>query len=217
MINRWGRFAIVLAILLGAIAADGGFGQSAQEARKTAFSGYLKYTYRMNSGTAQLSETTTTEITPTLDGRYQVVTTTQAISDPDEVRLGFFGVSLQWLGLYMSEESKGRFDVSQLSALSDQVLDPHKTYLLPDGGLLQTADRVTVAGLSGVEGVYTKPSAVGVTITVVLADDLQVRQLLPFPLRVNVEYSEVAGGDGSGVTRSYSGQIELVEYTTVKG
>lgn len=212
MASRWMRFAVMLVTLFGALAVVGGFGQSTEGGKgdESAGPGYVRYAYQMESGASGLSELTTTEITPMSDGRYEVVTTIQAISDPSEVRIGFSGASLQWLGLYMSEGSTGRLDISQLSALSDKVLEPNKTYLLPDGALLQMGNRVVVAGLAGIEGVYTKPSAAGVTITVVLADDLRIRQLLPFPLRVSIEYAASV----ADVTHTYSGKIELVEYTT---
>jgi len=162
-----------------------------------------------------MAETTTTEITPTDDGRYQVVTTTTELTSPDEIRLGFFGASLQWLGLYMSEDTSDQLDISQLDAFATMVLEPNKTYMLPDGGKLQTGDRVTVAGLPGIEAVYTQANVAGVTITVVLADDLFVRQFLPFPLRVQLEYSQPAGAAPGIETVYISGKIELVEYTWI--
>jgi len=77
---------------------------------------------------------------------------------------------------------------------------------------------VMIAGLSGIEGVYTRADVAGVTIRVVLADDLFVRQFLPFPLRVQLQYSQPADttGDGSTIQATYiSGTIELVEYTWI--
>jgi hypothetical protein len=201
-------FAAVLAVLLASLAAESGLGQTGGKIPPPA--GYLRYTYQ--SLTGSLSSTTTTEITPMADGRSQVVTTIQTISNPDEVRLGAFG--LQWLELYLGGDATGRFDISLLNALSEEVLVPQKTYVLPDGVKVQARDRVTVAGYSGVECVFTRPSVVGVTIIVVLADDLQLRQLLPFPLRMSITY--VTSGSEEGGDKIYEGQIELIEYTTVQ-
>jgi hypothetical protein len=172
--------------------------------------GHLLYTYRMETGVGGLAETTTTEITPAGDGRYDVVTTTSAEAERELIPMGMTGFSMRWLG---------GIDLSGLNALSQQVLDPGRTYVTPDGGLLVTSDRVTVAGLSGVEGVYTQASAPNVKITVVLVDDLVVRHLLPLPLRVELEYSQSSGpsvglGEGAAATGTYvSGKIELLEYT----
>ncbi len=202
------RFAFWLTGLLLVV----GLGALGQEEKASPIGDitYLKYTYQMELGAEGLSETTTTVMTRMTDGRYEVVTTTQSISSPGEVHLRFGGASLQWLGLYAGGASTGRLDISQLNAFSDVVLEPHHTYTLPDGGLLQMGDTVTVAGIAGVEGVYTNRSVAGATITVVMATDLQVRALLPFPLRVSVEYAKTA----SDVTTSYSGTIVLVDYTT---
>jgi hypothetical protein len=177
--------------------------------------GKFLYTYRMETGVVGLAETTTTEITPAGDGRYDVVTTTRAeAAEREQVPMGLAGFSMRWLG---------GIDLSGLNVLSQQVLDPGRTYVTPDGGLLVTGDRVTVAGLSGVEGVYTQASAPNVRITVVLADDLVARHLLPLPLRVEIEYSQSSGpglGEGASATDTYvSGKIELLEYvwTGVEG
>ncbi|MBU0595892.1 hypothetical protein KJ567_04325, partial [Candidatus Bipolaricaulota bacterium] len=135
--------------------------------------------------------------------------------NPDDIRLGFFGGASQWLGLQVGEGASALFDLSPLGALADQVLEPQKTYLLPDGGKLQTAERVMVAGLAGVEGLYTQADTPGAIIRVVLADDLYIRQFLPFPLRVQLEYEDTtsAGSEEEGtLDRSFSGHIELVEY-----
>jgi hypothetical protein len=161
----------------------------------------------METGVVGLAETTTTEITPAGDGRYNVVTTTRAEAEREQIPMGLAGFSMRWLG---------GIDLSGLNALSQQVLDPGRPYVTPDGGLLVTGGRVTVAGLPGVEGIYTQASAPNVRITVVLADDLVVRHLLPLPLRVEIEYSQSSDpglGEGASATDTYvSGKIELLEY-----
>jgi len=217
MIRQWIHFAIYTALavvfLSGAVWAD------TKPAGKTPYpGGHLRFAYRTVTGSAGMAETTTTEITPTEDGRYQVVTTTKQSAASDEIRLGFFGTSLKWLGLYVSEDTSDKLDLSPLDAFATMVLEPHKTYMLPDGGKLQTGDRVTIAGLSGIECVYTRADVEGVTITVVLADDLFVRQFLPFPLRVQLQYTHptTSPTDDNPIQSSYvSGTIELIEYTWI--
>jgi hypothetical protein len=221
MIDRRTGIAALAAVAWVLLAAGAALAQQSQRQPQEEYpGGYLKYTYRMQAGAANLAETTTTEITPTANGQYQVVTTTQETASAEQIRLGFFGFSLRWLGLYVREDTSGRIDLSPLDALADQGLEPQKKYLLPDGGLLQTADRVTIAGLSGVEGTYLQADVPNVKITLVLADDLEVRRLLPFPLRVKLEYTQPAGttsvdGTPAPGTR-FSGMIELVEYKRIE-
>ena len=215
MMQRTARLvAVGLTILLAATAASGN--DEGRSKSAVAPGEYLRFSYRTETQ-GGLAETMTTEVIPLSDGKYRVVTTTEQVTGLDEIRLGFFGGSFRWLGLYQSEDAAGRFDLSSLEALADQVLDPHKKYLLPDGGVLQTGDRSAVAGLPGIEGVFTQADAIGLTITVVLADDPYLRQLLPFPLSVRVDYDPSgteSEDDGAPVTVTFfSGTIELVEFT----
>jgi hypothetical protein len=75
---------------------------------------------------------------------------------------------------------------------------------------------VTIAGLTGVKGVYTQADVPNVTVTIVLADDLSLRELLPFPLSASMEYTQPAGtAVGEGMLPPggrFSGTVELVEY-----
>lgn len=210
MNQRWTR-CVVVACLLPLIAA---FAACGDEGARAKYDGeYLRFVYRTETA-GGLAETITTEIVPTPDGQFRVVTTTEQITGSDEIRLGFFGGSLHWLGLYTGEQEGDRFDLSSLDALVDQELEPQKRYLLPDGGLLQTGDRVTIAGVPGIEGTFTHTSAEGVTITIVLADDRMLRQLLPFPLEVQVSYKEPADAEAEGVATVWDpGTIRLVAFT----
>ena len=205
--------AAVAAFLLGSGLV---LAQPSQPAAQKYPGGYLKYTYRTEAGVVNLVETTTTEIVPLPDGQYEMTTTTRGVAGREQIRLGLFGISLQWLGLYVGENAGTRIDLSPLNALATQVLEPQKKYLLPDGGLFETGDRVTVAGLSGIEGTYTQANAPGVVVTVVLADDLELRVLLPFPLRTEIRYVQGGNGsdaeDASGSGARFSGRIELIEY-----
>jgi len=212
MNGRTSTSAILLgvALMLFAVTACGGDKDDSKYGGE-----YLRFSYWTETRDG-LEETLTTEVIPTAAGQCRVITTTEQITGSDEVRLGFFGGSFRWLGLYQSEDETGRFDLSSLDALADQALEPQKKYLLPDGGLLQTGERTTVAGVPGIEATFTQTGVVGVTITVVLAEDLSLRQLLPFPLRVRVDYDASAaetGEDGPPLISTYfSGSIELVEF-----
>jgi hypothetical protein len=171
----------------------------------------------METSLVGLVETTTTEITIRADGRYDVVTTTRADAAREQILLGLGGFSMRWLGVNSGDASADTIDLSGLNALSQQALDPGRTYVLPDGGLLVTGDRAVVAGLSGVEATYTRANAPNVVVRVVLADDLTARHLLPFPLRVEVEYSQASGSsleEGTSTAGGHvSGRVELLEYS----
>jgi hypothetical protein len=185
-----------------------------QEAAK-GIDGYYKYTYRIEAGATNIS-LMTTEIEQQSDGLFQVTTTVRETSDPDIVwRGGFFGSSLGALGLYMSEERSGLFDMSVLNGLSDVALEPGVKYALPDGCLFQAVERVTIAGLSGIRGIYTQSSLPKIQVALVLAEDLKVRMFLPFPLFVEILYPAAESG-GSGqegvVSAQVSGKIELQSY-----
>jgi hypothetical protein len=219
MTNRKNRFAALAAVILllaigGAALAQTTTEQPPERAAYTG--GYLKYTYRTTAGAFNVSELTTTEIAPQANGQYQVTTTTTETTPLAQVHLGFMGMSLNVLRLYQRENTSGRVDISPLDNLATLVLEPQKKYLLPDGGLFQTSERVTIAGLSGVKGVYTQADVPNVTVTIVLADDLTIRQLLPFPLSATMEYTQAAGtAVGEGMLPPggrFSGTIELVEY-----
>ena len=194
----------LLLLLLALIVSGSAFGT------KDYIGGTTRFVYRTEIGSDGV-ELTTTKIQPLGEGRFGVQTITEVATSSDNIRPAFLGGAFKWLGVYVSQDTSQLLDLSPLGALGDQVLEPHKTYLLPDGGKLQTGERVTIAGLSGVEGDYTHASFPGAVIGVVLADDLYLRQFLPYPLRVELEYEE----DETIIGRSFRGMIELVEYVHV--
>jgi len=218
MTNRRAQVRALAAVSLLLLAGAAAFAQTADQPReRPAYpGGYLKYTYRTSAGAFNLSELQTTEITPLANGQYQVTTTTTETANAQQIEPEMVGFSLNVLRLYRRGNMSGRVDISPLDNLSDQVLEPQKKYLLPDGGLFQTSERVTIAGLTGVKGVYTQADVPNVTVTIVLADDLLVRQLLPFPLSATMEYTQQAGtAVGEGMLPPggrFSGTVELVEY-----
>jgi len=205
---RWTQIGVVLSLAL-LFMACAGWGE--EEADERYDGGYLRFSYRTETASG-LQETIATEIIPLEDGRFRVSTTTEQITGLREIRLGFFGGSFHWLGLYAGEQEGDRLDLSDLDALSSQELEPDRRYLLPDGGLLQTSARVTVAGLSGIEGVFTCDGAEGVTVRVVLAEDRMLRQLLPFPLEVEITCEDRSEGGEDAVAATWDpGTIRLVE------
>jgi len=218
MTNRRAQVCTLAAVGLLLLAGAAAFAQTTDQPRERAAypGGYLKYTYRTSAAAFSLSELQTTEITPLANGQYQVTTTTSETANAQQIRLGMIGFSLNVLRLYQRENTSGRVDLSPLDNLSNQVLEPQKKYLLPDGGLFQTSERVTIAGLTGVKGVYTQADVPNVTVTIVLADDLSLRELLPFPLSASMEYTQPAGtAVGEGMLPPggrFSGTVELVEY-----
>ena len=171
--------------------------------------GYTRFIYRTTTASSRV-EVTTTEIIPLGGEQYSVRTTREGVARNAEIRVSFFADAAQALGLYMGDDAGSPFDLSPLGALADQVLKPNWTYGLADGWLLQTGERVTVAGLTGVEGILAHADTPAAIVRVVLADDLYIRQFLPFPLRVELEY-EVTTEEGVAVP-IFSGKIELEEY-----
>lgn len=178
-------------------------------AREVYPGGYTRFIYRTTTASARV-ELTTTEIIPLGDEQYSVQTTRQNLGRSAEIRLSFFGDASQSLGLYMGDDADSPFDLSPLGALADEVLKTNWTYGLADGWSLQTGEQVTVAGLTGVEGILVHADTPSAIVRVVLADDLYIRQFLPFPLRVELEYQETTN-DGS-IVRMFSGRVELEEY-----
>jgi hypothetical protein len=175
--------------------------------------GYYRFVYRTETASLR-AEVTTTEIIPLGNGQYSVVTTTEDRVRQDDIRLSFFGDAAQSIGLYMDRDESSPFDLSPLGALADQELMTDWTYSLADGWSLRTGGRVTIAGLPGVEGIFTHADRPAAIVRVVLADDLYIRQFLPFPLCVELEYQEATTTDPEDprINRSFSGRVELMEY-----
>jgi len=205
------KLAVLTAVFLLAIACAGpkAFAGSAYAG------GYTRFVYQTETASGRV-ERSTTEITPQEDGTYRVVTTTEGSVSQNDIRLSFFGTAAESLGLFMSEDSDSPFDLSPLGALASQSLEPGKTYLLTQGWSLQTTTRVSIADLAGIEGIFSHADTPQAIVHVVLAEDLYIRQFLPFPLRVTLEYQETTDADledTSGVTIVFSGQVELLEYS----
>lgn len=172
--------------------------------------GYVSFSYRTVTREG-LVEDVTTWIVPGEDGTYRVVTRTEMRVGADEIRIGFSGAAMRSLGLYSSQGSG--VDLAWLGGVGGLGIEPGKKYLLPDGGVLQTGERVTVVGLTGIEGVFTHTGDPAVKITVVIADDPELRDLLPFPLRITIEYDYTRLGTSDPDEVPQSGSMELVAFT----
>lgn len=184
---------------------------------------YMRYAYRTEMADGYV-ETITTEIVTTVAGEHRVTTTivqtVEAAAELDEERDGRraeprvnpLGTSFLWLMLSMGADSDPEFDLSGVYALADEGVEPHQAYLLPDGGLLETGDEVTVAGVLGIEAVYTHVDAEDLNFRLVFPHDKEIRRALPFPLRVEIIYegADLETDDVRAIP--FAGTIELVEF-----
>ena len=231
------RVAVVL-LLIGATASvwvTEGLAQSSQgtgpgeEGRPTQVDlfggsaytgGYLKYSYKVSREGVERYSITTTEIIPEENGLYRIESSSTDVVPLSNVSIGFFGIPLHGLGFRAPTSSGGTVDLSPLSAIEDEILEPSHEYVLPDGGFLVTGDAGTIAGLDVVYATFTHADFDNVLIHLAMPIDLDIRNLLPLFPYLELEYQAAeapeegadAGTDeGSPRMRSYS-QIELIEF-----
>ena len=178
--------------------------------------GYLKYSFRVSREGVEGYSITTTEIIPQEDGLYRVENSSTDVVPLNGVNIGFFGIPLRGLGFRIPTESGGTVDLSPLSAIEDETLDPNSEIVLPDGGYLVVGDAGTIAGVDVVHATYTHADFSNVQIHLAMPVDLTVRTLLPlFPL-LELEYRattlpEEGAEEGYRAMRSFS-RIELIEF-----
>ena len=180
--------------------------------------GHLKYSYRVSREGVDGYSLTTTEIIPEDDGTYRIESSSTDVVPADRVTIGFFGISLVGLGFRAPTNTGGTVDLSPLSALETEVLEPNREYILPDGGFLQAEDAGTIAGIDVVYATFTHADFDNVSIHLAMPVDLTIRNLLPlFPyLELEYEAADASSDDETEDSpdlhrRSYS-QIELVEF-----
>lgn len=189
------------------------FGGSAYEG------GYLKYSYKVSREGVEGYSITTTEITPQEDGMYRIESSSSDVVPLDGVSIGFFGISLRGLGFRAPTSTGGTVDLSPLSAIEDEILEPNHEYVLPDGGFLTAEDAGSIAGLDVVYATYTHADYSNVLIHLAMPVDLAIRNLLPLFPYLELEYQasdepvEVADAvtDDMPRMRSFS-QVELIEF-----
>jgi hypothetical protein len=178
--------------------------------------GYLKYSYRVSREGVEGYSITTTEIIPQEDGMYQIDNSSTDVVPLDAVNIGFFGIPLRGLGFRIPTSSGGTVDLSPLSAIEEETLEPNSEIVLPDGGYLVVGDAGTVGGLEVVFATYTHADFTNVQINLAMPVDLTIRNLLPlFPL-LELEYQstdlpEEGAEEGYQAMRSFS-RIELIEF-----
>ena len=173
--------------------------------------GHLKYTYTVQREGVTLSASTTTEVIPQGDGTYTIINHSEETVPEMRVHVGFFGISLRALGVFIAEDSEGVVDLSPLAAIEEEVLEPNRAYLLPDGGRFQTGDVGTLAGVDVLHGVYTHADFANVEIEMAIATDLAIRNILPFPPRMALRYRPDATVDEAAQFTEFS-SVELTEF-----
>jgi len=178
--------------------------------------GYLKYSYKVSREGVEGYSITTTEIIPEANGMYRIESSSTNIVPLDNVTISFFGIPLRGLGFSVPTSSGGTVDLSPLSAIENEILEPNREYVLPDGGFLVAGDAGTIAGLDVVFAVYTHASFTNIRVNLAMPTDLAIRNFLPLFPFLQLEYTtdelpEEGAEDDYRQMRSFS-QIELVEF-----
>jgi len=221
--NRWKTWGTMLMLCVVGVACVAAIGQEvpggdADGVRGTAMfaatgynGGYLKYTFSVTNPQTLEPSTSTTEIIPMEDGTYQTLASSTSLVASDNVAFGLFGISMVALGVRGPTGSNaGTVDLSPLDSLAEESLAPNHSYLLPDGGNLETLETGEIAGVNVVYGTYTHADYGNVVIHLAIADDLDVRNLLPMFPYMEFEFS-AADEAGENLFMRFS-TVELVEF-----
>lgn len=178
--------------------------------------GYLKYSYRVSREGIEGYSITTTEIIPEENGMYRMESSSTNIVPLDNVTISFFGIALRGLGFRVPTATGGTVDLSPLTAIENEILEPNREYVLPDGGFLVAGDSGNIAGLDVVYAIYTHADFSNVRVNLALPTDLTIRNLLPLFPFLQLEYEsdelpEEGAGDDYQMMRSFS-KTELIEF-----
>ena len=178
--------------------------------------GHLLYSYQVGREGQDEFSITTTEIIPQDDGTYRIENSSTDVVSLTGVNIAFFGISLRGLGFRIPTTEGGTVDLSPLEALEDEVLEPDREYVLPDGGFLVAGESGTIAGLDVVYATYTHADFTNVQIQLAMPTDLTIRNLLPlFPYLELVYESDQLPEEGAEQDyqqmRSFS-KIELIDF-----
>ena len=178
--------------------------------------GYLKYSYRVSREGVEGYSTTTTEIIPEADGMYRMESSSTNIVPLDAVTISFFGIALRGLGFRVPTSTGGTVDLSPLTAVENEILEPNREYVLPDGGFLVAGDAGNIAGIDVVYATYTHADFTNVRVNLALPTDLVIRNLLPLFPFLQLEYeSDELPEEGAAadyqMMRSFS-KTELIEF-----
>jgi len=178
--------------------------------------GYLKYSYKVSREGVDTYSITTTEIIPEADGMYRIENSSTDVVPQSAVSIAFYGISLRGLGFHIPDSQGGTVDLSPLEAVDDEVLEPGREYILPDGGFLVVGEESVIGGLEVVYATYTHADFTNVRINLAMPVDLAIRNLLPIFPYLELEYEtdtlpEEGADDDFRKMRSFS-RIELIEF-----
>ena len=178
--------------------------------------GYLKYSYKVSREGVDTYSITTTEIIPEDNGMYRIENSSTDVVPQDAVSISFYGISLRGLGFRIPDSQGGTVDLSPLEAVDDEILEPGREYILPDGGFLVVGEEGVIGGLDVVYATYTHADFTNVRINLAMPVDLAIRNLLPIFPYLQLEYEddtlpEEGAADDFRKMRSFS-QIELIEF-----
>jgi hypothetical protein len=178
--------------------------------------GHLKYSYRVGREGVAGYSITTTEIIPLDDGMYRIENSSTDVVGLAGVNIAFFGISLRGLGFRIPTTSGGTVDLSPLSAMETENLEPNRDYVLPDGGYLSSGDAGTIAGIDVVYATYTHADFANVQINLAMPSDLTIRNLLPLFPFLELQYTsdtlpQQGAEEDARRMRSFS-RIELIEF-----
>ena len=178
--------------------------------------GHLKYSYKVSREGVDGYSLTTTEIIPDGDGMYRVENSSTEVIPESTVNIAFYGISLRGLGFRIPDNQGGTVDLSPLEAVEDEVLEPGREYILPDGGFLVAGEESIIGGLDVIYATYTHADFTNVQINLAMPVDLEIRSLLPIFPYLQLEYEddtlpEEGADEDFRKMRSFS-QIELIEF-----
>ena len=178
--------------------------------------GYLKYSYKVSREGVDTYSITTTEIIPEGDGMYRIENSSTDVVPEEAVSISFYGISLRGLGFRIPDNQGGTVDLSPLEAVDDEILEPGREYILPDGGFLVVGEEGVIGGLDVVYATYTHADFTNVRINLAMPVDLAIRNLLPIFPYLQLEYEadtlpEEGAAEDFRKMRSFS-QIELIEF-----
>jgi hypothetical protein len=173
--------------------------------------GYLKTTYEMGSMGIENTGTTSTEVIPQEDGSYRYITHTEETMGGTHGGLIMGGIPLPAMGMSISVVSSdgNMLDLVPLTAVEQEVLEPNRSYLLPDGGHLETHAAGVIAGVDVVYATYTQQDSPNSRLSLAIAFDLEVRNALTSPPLMRLEMRM----DASGAYEMLN-SMKLIEYAT---
>lgn len=173
--------------------------------------GYLKTTYQMGSMGIENTGTTSTEVIPQEDGTYRYITHTEETMGGGVGGPIMGGIPLPALGMSVavSGSDSQMLNLSPLAAVEQEVLEPNRPYLLPDGGHLQTHDAGVLAGVDVIYATYTQQDSPNSRLSMAIASDLEIRNVLTTPPLMRLEMRS----DPSGPFQMVN-SMKLIEYAT---